>query len=249
MKWFPVLIPALLLLPAAGPSVRGGVIPVVPPAVPKPAPADAPGRNRVSPLQGVHAYVCGLHFYNGRMDRQVIAHHYCAHVNEDLMQCVIYDSNRKNARLIGIEYVISGRRFRTLPPEEQRLWHSHAYEVKSGLLLAPGLGDHAEKALMKDFASTYGKTWHTWQVDRGDALPYGIPQLMMGFTGDGQVNPDLVAERDRDLGLDTAAKRRQRADLPDLAVDPAADAWRLGQPQQLELGPAGTGKVQKIPTH
>ena len=208
------------------------------------------GRARAQPrvpLQGIHAYVCGLHFYNGRMDRQVIAHHYCARVNEDLMQCVIYDSNRKNARLIGIEYVISGRRFRTLPPEEQRLWHSHAYEVKSGLLLAPGLGDHAEKALMKDFATTYGKTWHTWQVDRGDALPYGIPQLMMGFTGDGQVNPDLVAERDRDLGLDTAAKRRQRADLPDLAVDPAADAWRLGQPQQLELGPAGTGKVQKIP--
>ncbi len=249
MKWFPVFIPALLLLPAAGPSVRGGVIPVVPPAVPKPAPADAPGRNRVSPLRSIHAYVCGLHFYNGRMDRQVIAHHYCAHVNEDLMQCVIYDSNRKNARLIGIEYVISGRRFRTLPPKEQRLWHSHAYEVKSGLLLAPGLGDQAEKALMKDFATTYGKTWHTWQVDRGDALPYGIPQLMMGFTGDGQVNPDLVAERDRDLGLDTAAKRRQRAELPDLAVDPAADAWRLGQPQQLELSPAGTGKVQKIPTH
>lgn len=20
---------------------------------------------------------------------------------------------------------------------------------------------------------TYGKTWHFWQVDRGDALPYG----------------------------------------------------------------------------
>lgn len=25
-----------------------------------------------------------------------------------------------------------------------------------------------------DPAGTYGKTWHTWQVDRGDPLPYGV---------------------------------------------------------------------------
>jgi hypothetical protein len=203
----------------------------------------------MGPVRAIHAYVCGLHFYDGQMDRQVVAHHFCAHVNEDLMQCVIYDSGRKDARLIGIEYVLSGKRFRTLPPEEQKLWHSHAYEVKSGLLVAPALGDGEEKAMMKTFATTYGKTWHTWQVDRGDPLPMGIPQLMMGFTGDGQVHPNLVAERDRDLGLSTAAKRRQRADLPDLAVDPAADAWRIGGSFQLELKPQGPPPVIQIPMH
>jgi len=210
----------------------------------------APARPReAAPLRSVHAYVCGLHFYNGRQDRQVVAHHFCAHAADGLMQCVIYDSNRPNARLIGIEYVATARVFAGLPAGEKRLWHSHAYEVASGLLMAPGLSGTAEKAMMKDFATTYGKTWHTWQVDRGDRLPLGIPQLMMGFTADGQVDPKRVAERDRDLGVSTKEKRRQRSDLPVPPVAPEADAWRNGVPEQLELRPQGPPPVTRIPMH
>ncbi|WP_394365205.1 DUF1264 domain-containing protein [Paraburkholderia kirstenboschensis] len=35
---------------------------------------------------------------------------------------------------------------------------------------------------MQDLVTTYGKTWHTWQIDRDASFPPGIPQLMMGFT-------------------------------------------------------------------
>src|SRR5207253_1902054 len=76
--------------------------------------------------------------------------------------------------------------FETRSPEEKKLWHSHNYEVKSGVLTAPDMPDAAEKDLVKALIGTYGKTWHTWQVDRGDKLPLGIPQLMMAFTADGQ---------------------------------------------------------------
>jgi hypothetical protein len=210
------------------------------------APPRTPG---YVPLQGIHAYVCGLHFYNGQMGRQVVAHHFCSHATGDLMQCVIFDSDHKDARLIGIEYVASASLFKTLPAEEKKLWHSHAYEVKSGLLVAPGLGAGPEKELMKGFATTYGKTWHTWQVDRGDPLPLGIPQLMMGFTADGQVDPGLVAARDRDVGVSTAEAARRRAGLPDPQVDPAADSWKLGAPLQLELKPQGPPPVLPIPMH
>lgn len=188
------------------------------------------------PLAGIHAYVCGLHFYSGQMARQVVAHHYCAHGTGELMQCVIYDSNRKDARLIGIEYVIGAGQFRTLTAEEKKLWHSHAYEVKAGLLVAPGLPRAAELELMKKFATTYGKTWQTWQVDRDAQVPMGIPQLLMGFTADGQVDPKLVAGRDRALGIATAAKKAARADLAAGPVEPGADAWRQGEAAQLELG-------------
>jgi hypothetical protein len=102
------------------------------------------------------------------MSRQIIAEHYCAHLNDEVLQCVLYDSNKPGARLIGIEYIVSARIFESLPPEEKKLWHSHNYEVKSGVLTAPGMGDTAEKDLMKALIGTYGKTWHTWQVDRGD---------------------------------------------------------------------------------
>ena len=45
----------------------------------------------------------------------------------------------------------------------------------------------AEKAEMKEVMKFYGKTYHFWQVDRGDKLPLGAPQLMMSFTDDKQV--------------------------------------------------------------
>jgi hypothetical protein len=32
------------------------------------------------------------------------------------------------------------------PDDEKRLWHSHHYEVKSGILVAPGIPDLAEHA-------------------------------------------------------------------------------------------------------
>jgi hypothetical protein len=96
-------------------------------------------RQSEAPLRSIHAHVCGFHFYNGEPQRQVIAHHYCSHRGGDFLQCVIYDSDKPNARLIGIEYIISEELFRTLPEEEKKFWHSPVYEVTSGSLIAPRL--------------------------------------------------------------------------------------------------------------
>ena len=65
---------------------------------------------------------------------QVEAHHFCACPNEDVRQCVIYDSDKPNARLIGLEYIISNELFEGLPEEEKVYWHSHKFEVSSGTL-------------------------------------------------------------------------------------------------------------------
>lgn len=75
-----------------------------------------------APVKSIHNYLCALHFYNGDVDRQIVAHHYCHHLNEDVHQCVIYDSNAPNARLIGVEYIISERLFKLLPEEERKYW-------------------------------------------------------------------------------------------------------------------------------
>jgi hypothetical protein len=96
------------------------------------------------------------------------------------------------------------------------------------------MADTAEKDLMKVLIGTYGKTWHMWQVDRGDKLPLGIPQLMMAFTADGQAKANIIAERDK-LYTPSATKKAARADIPDFKVDPGADAWQKGQAVQLDL--------------
>lgn len=37
------------------------------------------------------------------------AHHYCSIPKEEVIQCVIYDGNVKDARLMGLVYIVSGR--------------------------------------------------------------------------------------------------------------------------------------------
>jgi Protein of unknown function (DUF1264) len=189
----------------------------------------------LAPIGAIHAHVCGIHFYSGNMKRQIIAQHYCAHWTDEVLQCVLYDSEKKNARLIGVEYIVSAKIFESLSAEEKKLWHSHNYEVKSGVLTAPGAPEDAEKDLMKVLIGTYGKTWHMWQVDRGDKLPLGIPQLMMAFTKDGQLDPKIAAEREGLYTTSVAAKKAARADIPDIKLDPGADGWQKGSAVQLDL--------------
>jgi len=186
-----------------------------------------------NPVAAIHAHLCGFHFYSGNLSRSVRAEHYCSHLNADFTQCIIYDSDQPDARLIGVEYIISETLFNQLPAEEKPLWHSHRYEVVSGLLTAPELSAAAAGALLQKLASTYGKTWQLWQVDRGDALPLGLPKLMMGFTADGQANPAQVAARDREQHIDAAAVKAQRAEYGPRPVAAGADAWQQGRAFQI----------------
>lgn len=50
-----------------------------------------------------------------------------------------------------------------------------------------GVWEIAETEEMKEIVGLYGKTYHFWQVDTGDTLPLGKPELMMSFTKDEQV--------------------------------------------------------------
>jgi hypothetical protein len=190
-----------------------------------------------APISAINMYLNGFHFYADDMGRQVEAHHYCHHVNEDFFQCAIYDGNKSDSRLIGIEYIVSEKIFKTLPADEKPLWHSHRYETTSGELVMPRIPMEVEHAAIASLVNTYGKTWHTWQIDRDAALPLGIPQLMMGFTNDGQLEPAMVARRDKELGISTTKERRNREDLAKSArpVQAGADQWQSGQASQLVL--------------
>lgn len=122
------------------------------------------------PIEAINAYLDGFHFYGGRPNVQMEAHHYCSILNEDVIQCVIYDGNVKDAKIMGIEYIVSDKLFAGLPAAEKALWHSHVHEVKSGQLIAPGIPEAAERALMDKLVRTYGKTWHTWHTDVDSTL-------------------------------------------------------------------------------
>lgn len=230
-----------ILLTACGDDTRSSVQAPGADTVPKTKvlEAGAAALQTQPPIRAINAYLDGFHFYNGDMKEQMEAHHYCGILNEEVIQCVIYDGNVADAKIMGVEYIVSGRLFGTLPDQEKALWHSHVYEVKSGQLVAPGIPDIAEHELMEKLVGTYGKTWHTWHTDRNDELPLGMPQLMMGFVADGQADSAMIAQRNQRFGIDGEASKRNRADIAAPAIDPGADAWRRGKTIQIH-DPTGT---------
>lgn len=192
---------------------------------------------RFYPIKQIGAHLVALHSYAHDPKRQVEAHHYCSHLNQDFHQCVIYDSDRADARLIGVEFIVSDKVFKTLPEEEKKMWHSHEYEVCGGLLNMPGVPSTAEKSMMQHLAKTYGKTWHFWEFDRGDKLPLGVPRLMASVTNEKEFDSTLVAELEKKYGFKREQKEKQRSNIsgPEGGVDPAADQCNKGKGLRLVL--------------
>ncbi len=176
------------------------------------------------PINQIHEHLSSIHCYHGEPLRQVQAHHYCSHLNEDLRQCVIYDGPGADAKLIGVEYVISSKLFQQLPVEEKAYWHPHMYEVKAGLISLVGVPEAIEDGEMQKLINTYGKTWHFWQVDRGDVVPSGPAKLMSTFHMDGEVDDRLVELRDKELGMSTHGKRQRRIHFQHDLIDRDAKA-------------------------
>jgi hypothetical protein len=70
---------------------------------------------------------------------------------------------------------------------------------------------------MEQVIELYGKTYHFWQVDRGDLVPMGAPELMMSFTQDAQMNHgrEQWEERDKRYGVSSQQKAEKRAYIPE----------------------------------
>ncbi|KAH7682963.1 Oil body-associated protein-like protein [Dioscorea alata] len=188
-----------------------------------------------APINQIHQHLCAFHFYADDMTRQVEAHHYCAHLNEEVRQCLIFDSSKADAKLIGVEYIISPMLFLALPEEEKPLWHSHEYEVKSGVLFMPDLPLSVQRMDLEKVVKTYGKTFHFWQVDRGDALPLGLPSIMMALTRDGQLYDHLAKDVENRFEISFEKERENRAYMsgPEHGIHPLANG--AGKGLKLEL--------------
>ena len=192
-----------------------------------------------APLKPFDIYLVGFHPMKNSPNDQMEAHHYCHQINEDFAQCALFDSNTKDAKLNGIEYIISEKLFNELPEQEKKYWHPHNGEILSGQLVAPDIPHAAEKALMKVKMNSYGKTWHVWNTGYegkpGDDVPLGDPMLGWSFNRGGEAMPGLVEKRDKKMKINSAEKRKQRADLQQLAkpqsgVDDLKD--KFGRPTQ-----------------
>jgi hypothetical protein len=192
------------------------------------------------PIKSFKQHLVSVAFVNGEPTKQFILHHYLNSFNDEFGHALLYDGDQADAKLVGILYIISERVFMSLPEEEKKFWHSLHFMVKNGLIIAPSLPSVAEKPLMLHLASCYGKSFLFWQTQH-TPLPYGIPQLLMGFTAEGQVNDLLVNDMLAAADLRMSDILRKREKIPTTVIHPGADSWQTGEIYQLRLERVGEG--------
>ena len=186
-----------------------------------------PATNYKAPLQVPREFFNGIHVAKDDPKFQMEAQHYCSPLQNGMFQCVLFDSTGTNAKLMGIEYIISDDVYHTLPEGEKKFWHSHPFEVLGGGLIAPDMSPDKEKTFMGTIMNTWGKTFHTWG-DPMTQIPLGEPRLMWAVTGPGQVDQKLLQERDKKFGVNTkeisARRQKEFADqLPNVGPPKSLD--------------------------
>jgi hypothetical protein len=124
----------------------------------------------------------GVHLLKDLPEYSQVAYHYCKPVNDDVAQCILYDGTGPDARLIGVEYLVSDALYQKMPAEEKVYWHDHKYEVDAGLLKSLTQSGDDEKKSLAAVRPLWGKVYHTWAT--GKSYPSGPPRLFWSVTGE-----------------------------------------------------------------
>lgn len=58
----------------------------------------------LKPVKQMNQHVCTFALYSQDMTRQIETHHYVTRLNQDFLQCAVYDSDDSTAHLIGLSH-------------------------------------------------------------------------------------------------------------------------------------------------
>jgi len=109
-------------------------------------------------------------------DEKKIAHHFCKQVRGGMFECQLYDSDDKDARLVGVEVVVDTAAWKGFDKTEQRLWHYHKEEIPKINAKLPDLSSEEAAKVVETLNETYGKVYLLWDPAKSD-LPIGQPSI------------------------------------------------------------------------
>ena len=107
----------------------------------------------------------------------MIVHHYCKQVSGGLFECQLYDSDKPDARLIGVEVVVDKKTWEKFPKKEKALWHYHKTELKKVNPTLPDLSPEEGAKTLQGMEETYGKVYILWNPAKND--PVGRPEVSL----------------------------------------------------------------------
>lgn len=104
----------------------------------------------------------------------MVVHHYCKQVAGGLTECQLYDSDKPDARLIGVEMVVDAATYNKFSKKEKALWHYHKIEIPKVDAVLPDLSPEEAAKTLKDLQETYGKVYILWNPAESE-WPSGEP--------------------------------------------------------------------------
>ncbi|HEX4219148.1 MAG TPA: DUF1264 domain-containing protein [Acidimicrobiales bacterium] len=111
-----------------------------------------------------------------------VADHDREPLNDQVSHRLLYDGPGPDARLIGVEYLVSDEVYRRMPAEERLYWHAHECEDDDGLLTRPTRSRSEESAARAEARNLWAKVYRTW-VSGGD-YPRGPTRPFWSDTGE-----------------------------------------------------------------
>jgi len=175
------------------------------------------------PYSQLNTYLIEPYWLATNPNKQQVNHHFCStHQPTGIVQCALFDSSDPStARLVGIEYAASEEIFNTFDDDEKKLWHSHAYPVQSGNLIAPELYGENRTNALDGVAKSYGKAIFLWVND----LPVGMPVPVYSFIADGQIASDTIEEENEETSSTPQERKEWNSNVEIPCVAQGADQW------------------------
>lgn len=106
----------------------------------------------------------------------MVVHHYCKQVAGGLTECQLYDSDKPDARLIGVEMVVDSATYNKFTRTEKALWHYHKIEIPKVDAMLPDLSPEEAAKTLKGLEETYGKVYILWNPAKSKS-PVGKPVI------------------------------------------------------------------------
>ena len=166
LKTLSVLCPCFILAIAFGLSQAQEASPG------SPAAPDAAAK--ATPADGHVIHIMAPHLIDGKVRGPF--HHYCKIVSpEPFIECLLYETDDNNAKLVGVEYIVAKivtRDEKVLPKKVlKKMWHDHAVEGVLGNVKVLDMPPEKAQEFADMVAKTDGIIFSLWPD--GAKLPTG----------------------------------------------------------------------------
>ena len=133
--------------------------------VPPASPAAAEAAGRATPADGHVIHVTAPHLIDGKVRGPF--HHYCKIVSpEPFIECLLYETEDSNAKLVGVEYIVATtetRNEKVLPKKAwKKAWHDHSVEGVIGNIKILDMSPDKAKEFADLVAKTDGIIFSLW---------------------------------------------------------------------------------------